>query len=197
MWLPTPRPPQPIRATRRRSDLEDAPEAYGPGRKPTVVEPPASPKPIGTREVCLEGNNAWASAVFDWREHRDAAKVHWSACAAIKSLVEDDVSTRAFRVQFDDVLVRPGLAQRSVGEPQELTSRKSSADIPMIRTANIIMNSRPGRTGCNGTAVQAVFYTERLDLAAQMRCDAVNASSVTVSNNGGWATGAGGLQRSS
>jgi len=65
------------------------------GRKPTVVEPPASPKPIGTREVCLEGNNAWASAVFDWREHRDAAKVHWSACAAIKSLVEDDVS-RAF-----------------------------------------------------------------------------------------------------
>jgi hypothetical protein len=50
----------------------------------------------------------------------------------MRRLVEDDVSTRAFRVEFDDDLVRPGLAQRSVGEPQELTSRKSSADIPMI-----------------------------------------------------------------
>ena len=51
--------------------------------------------PIGTREVCLEGNNAWASAAFDWLEHRDAAKVHASACSCIKTLVEEDVA-RAF-----------------------------------------------------------------------------------------------------
>jgi hypothetical protein len=50
----------------------------------------------------------------------------------MRRLVEDDVSTRAFRVDGDEDLVRPGLVQRRLGEPQELTSRKSSADIPMI-----------------------------------------------------------------
>jgi hypothetical protein len=65
------------------------------GREPAPVEPPPPPRPIGTREVCLEGNNSWASAAFDWLKHRDAAKLHASACAAIKTLVEEDVS-RAF-----------------------------------------------------------------------------------------------------
>jgi hypothetical protein len=65
------------------------------GSEPVAVEPPPPPRPIGIREVCLEGNNAWASAAFDWLEHRDAAKIHASACASIKSLVEADVS-RAF-----------------------------------------------------------------------------------------------------
>jgi predicted phage-related endonuclease len=65
------------------------------GEPPVAVEPPPPPRPIGTREVCLEGNNAWASAAFDWLTHRDAAKIHASACAAIKAQVEEDVS-RAF-----------------------------------------------------------------------------------------------------
>lgn len=65
------------------------------GKEPVAVQPPPPPRPIGTREVCLQGNNAWADAAFDWLEHRDAAKVHASACASIKSLVEEDVS-RAF-----------------------------------------------------------------------------------------------------
>jgi predicted phage-related endonuclease len=65
------------------------------GEEPVAVEPPPAPRPIGTREVCLEGNNAWASAAFDWLKHRDAAKVHATACASIKELVEADVS-RAF-----------------------------------------------------------------------------------------------------
>jgi len=65
------------------------------GREPVAVDPPPAPRPIGTREVCLEGNNSWASAAFDWLKHKDAAKIHASACAAIKAEVEEDVS-RAF-----------------------------------------------------------------------------------------------------
>jgi predicted phage-related endonuclease len=65
------------------------------GREPVAVEPPPAPRPIGMREICLEGNNAWASAAFDWLTHREAAKAHASACASIKSQVEEDVS-RAF-----------------------------------------------------------------------------------------------------
>ena len=62
------------------------------GEEPVAVEPPSAPLPVGTREVCLEGNNAWASAAFDWLEHREAAKIHATACTSIKSLVEDDVA---------------------------------------------------------------------------------------------------------
>jgi hypothetical protein len=65
------------------------------GTEPTAVPRPPAPKPVGTREVCLEGNNAWASAAIDWLEHRAAARTHASACATIKGLVEDDVA-RAF-----------------------------------------------------------------------------------------------------
>jgi predicted phage-related endonuclease len=65
------------------------------GKEPATLEPPPPPKPIGTREVCLEGNNAWASAAFDWLKHREAAKAHASAVSVIKSLVDDDVA-RAF-----------------------------------------------------------------------------------------------------
>ena len=65
------------------------------GKEPVAVEAPPPPRPIGTRELCFEGNNAWASAAFDWLKHREAAKVHASACTSIKSLVEEDVS-RAF-----------------------------------------------------------------------------------------------------
>jgi predicted phage-related endonuclease len=65
------------------------------GEEPVAAEPLPSPRPIGTREVCLEGNNAWASAAFDWLEHCDAAKLHAAACGSIKALVEEDVA-RAF-----------------------------------------------------------------------------------------------------
>jgi len=65
------------------------------GKEPVAAKPPPPPRPIGTREICLEGNNRWASAAFDWLKHRDAAKIHANACSSIKSLVEDDVS-RAF-----------------------------------------------------------------------------------------------------
>jgi hypothetical protein len=47
----------------------------------------------------------------------------------MRRLAEDDVQTRSFRVQMSKV-ARPGLAQRSVRNVDELTSRVSSKDIP-------------------------------------------------------------------
>jgi len=47
----------------------------------------------------------------------------------MKRLAEDDVQTRSYRVAMSRI-VRPGLAQRSVREVDELTSRVSSRDIP-------------------------------------------------------------------
>jgi len=47
----------------------------------------------------------------------------------MRRLAEDDVQTRAYRVQMSDV-TRPGLNQRSVQNVDELTSRVSSKEIP-------------------------------------------------------------------
>jgi hypothetical protein len=47
----------------------------------------------------------------------------------MKRLAEDDVQTRAYRVQMS-MVDRPALAQRSVSNIRELTSRVSSQDIP-------------------------------------------------------------------
>ncbi|MBO9460679.1 DISARM system helicase DrmA [Labrenzia sp. R5_0] len=47
----------------------------------------------------------------------------------MKRLAEDDVQTRAYRVQMS-LVDRPGLVQRSVNNIRELTSRVSSRDIP-------------------------------------------------------------------
>lgn len=65
------------------------------GRQPEASPVPKPPKPVGVREICLEGNNSWAAAAADWTEHRAAAKTHAMACKTIKDLVEDDVA-RAF-----------------------------------------------------------------------------------------------------
>ncbi len=47
----------------------------------------------------------------------------------MKRLAEDDVQTRSYRVRMS-LVDRPGLAQRSVNNIKELTSRVSSQDIP-------------------------------------------------------------------
>ena len=65
------------------------------GREPVPASPPFPPKPIGVREVCLDGNNAWASAAVEWLTHRQAARAHAAACTTLKDLVEPDVA-RAF-----------------------------------------------------------------------------------------------------
>ena len=48
----------------------------------------------------------------------------------MKRLAEDDVQTRSYRVQMS-MVQRPALAQRSVSNIRELTSRVSSQDIPL------------------------------------------------------------------
>lgn len=65
------------------------------GTEPIAAPVPAAPVPVGIREVCLEGNNAWAAAAADWLAFRDAAKRHKLATAGLKDLVEPDVA-RAF-----------------------------------------------------------------------------------------------------
>jgi hypothetical protein len=65
------------------------------GREPVPAAPPVPPRPVGTREVCLEGNNLWASAAADWLGNREAAKCHATATKTLKELVEEDVG-RAF-----------------------------------------------------------------------------------------------------
>lgn len=47
----------------------------------------------------------------------------------MRRLAEDDVQTRAYRVEMSDVS-RPGLTQRSVNQIDELTSRVTSKEIP-------------------------------------------------------------------
>ena len=47
----------------------------------------------------------------------------------MRRLAEDDVQTRSYRVQMS-LVDRPGLAQRSISNIRELTSRVSSRDIP-------------------------------------------------------------------
>ncbi len=65
------------------------------GNEPVPPPPPPPPRPIGTREVCLEGNNTWAAAAADWLENREAAKLYQAATNIVKGLVEEDVG-RAF-----------------------------------------------------------------------------------------------------
>jgi predicted phage-related endonuclease len=61
------------------------------GEPPVVVDAPPAPRPVATRELSFEGNNAWASAAADWLQTNQAAKTHASACKTIKELLEDDV----------------------------------------------------------------------------------------------------------
>ena len=62
------------------------------GTPPVAVTPPPPPKPVGVREICLEGNNAWAAAAADWLQHKDAARRHSAAVTALKSMVEEDAA---------------------------------------------------------------------------------------------------------
>jgi predicted phage-related endonuclease len=61
------------------------------GDLPVAETPPPAPRPVATREICLEGNNAWAAAAADWRTNMGAAKTHAAASKTLKELIEDDV----------------------------------------------------------------------------------------------------------
>ena len=77
------------------------------GRTPAAPARIIPPRPIGVREVCLEGNNSWAAAASDWLDFREAAKRHASACSEIKSLIEPDVS-RAFGHRIEAIRSKSG-----------------------------------------------------------------------------------------
>lgn len=65
------------------------------GELPIPAAVPPAPKPIGVREMCLEGNNLWGAAAAEWLSCRDAAKRHGVAVSTLKDMVDADV-TRAF-----------------------------------------------------------------------------------------------------
>jgi predicted phage-related endonuclease len=65
------------------------------GKPPVAAPPPPAPRPVATRELSFQGNNAWASAAADWLENFSAAKAHAAACKSLKELIDEDVA-RAF-----------------------------------------------------------------------------------------------------
>ena len=82
-----------------QSDLLNAEKAFWnavlSGEPPVAVPAPAVPRPVATREICVDGSNDWAAAPADWIANKEAAKVHAAACRTIKDLLDDDVC-RAF-----------------------------------------------------------------------------------------------------
>jgi predicted phage-related endonuclease len=58
---------------------------------PVHIETVAPPAFDAMREVCFDGNNAWASLAADWLAHRPAAKKFEAAVKDLKTLVEADV----------------------------------------------------------------------------------------------------------
>jgi hypothetical protein len=75
------------------------------------------------RELHGEAADPWLTAVGYFNSLRELG--------GMRRLAEDDVRTRAFRVQRGDD-ARPGLAQRDARQIVELTSRATSSDIPKI-----------------------------------------------------------------
>ena len=84
----------------------------------------------------------------------------------MRRLAEDDVQTRAFRVQMSDVQ-RPGLAQRSVRNIDELTSRVSNKDIPKKLDQLEIKFKRTWQKG-ETRAIDVVLATNMLSVGVDI-----------------------------
>lgn len=106
-----------------------------PGRRYLGVCSPGSSRPAMLIRVYTAFLTA-AQALFD--RFGDPADPYMTAVGYFNSLrelggmrrlAEDDVQTRSYRVQMS-MVERPALAQRSVNNIRELTSRVSSQDIP-------------------------------------------------------------------
>ena len=122
-------------------DIEDnffsiqRPIAQKPGRRYLGICAPGSARPA----VLIRVYTALLTASQALFEHFGPAIDPWMTVVGyfnslrelggMRRLSEDDVQTRSFRVQMSRV-ARPGLAQRSVKNVDELTSRVSSKDIP-------------------------------------------------------------------
>lgn len=106
-----------------------------PGRRYLGICSPGSSRPAVLIRVYVAQLTA-AQALFD--RFGQAADPYMTLVGYFNSLrelggmrrlAEDDVQTRAYRVQMSDV-IRPGLAQRSIRNVDELTSRVANKDIP-------------------------------------------------------------------
>lgn len=58
---------------------------------PSTIDAPPPPAFDAMREICMDGNNAWATFAADWLANRDASKTFDRAAKELKGLVEADV----------------------------------------------------------------------------------------------------------
>lgn len=84
----------------------------------------------------------------------------------MKRLAEDDVQTRAFRVQMSRVR-RPGLSQRSVKNVDELTSRVSSKQIPK-KLDQLEVKFKPAWAKGEARAMDVVLATNMLSVGVDV-----------------------------
>lgn len=96
----------------------------------------------------------------------------------MKRLAEDDVQTRSYRVEMS-LVARPGLAQRSVQNIKELTSRISNRDIPK----NLDQLEVPFKARFDSTAGKYVTNWQEGDIRAIDIVLATNMLSVGVDVN--------------
>lgn len=111
--------------------------AEKPGRRYMGICAPGHARPA----VLIRVYTAFLTAAEGLRQKYGAAADPWLTCVGyfnalrelggMLRLVQDDVRTRCYRILKGD-LDRPGLAQRDIRVIEELTSRKSSTDIPAI-----------------------------------------------------------------
>ena len=119
--------------------VQRAPSPEKPGRRYVGISSPGRDRP----SVLIRTYVALLSAAQELLDQHGQTADPWMTVVGyfnslrelggMKRLVEDDVKTRAFRIDFDeDRVPRPGMAQRDLRIVEELTSRKSSGDIPKI-----------------------------------------------------------------
>ena len=84
----------------------------------------------------------------------------------MRRLAEDDVQTRAYRVQMSRV-VRPGLSQRSVRAVDELTSRVSSKEIPK-KLDQLEVKFKPTWAQGEARAIDIVLATNMLSVGVDV-----------------------------
>lgn len=85
----------------------------------------------------------------------------------MRRLVEDDVRTRAFRAEMSE-MERPGLSQRQIRSVEELTSRRSSIDIPRVLERlerPFVASTREGQAG----AIDVLLATNMVSVGVDVR----------------------------
>jgi hypothetical protein len=111
------------------------PIALTPGRRYLGICSPGSSRPamlIRVYTACLTASQALFDRFGQAADPYQTTVGYFNSLrelGGMRRLAEDDVQTRSYRVEMS-LVDRPGLAQRSVSNIRELTSRVSSRDIP-------------------------------------------------------------------